>query len=182
MLNAKKNKILQVGCASLAKAGMQAVIMNIARGVKEDFDIDVLLTSNNPGYYDEEFLKYGKIYRVNCDANGCGTLRRYFRYCIRPFKQFFYSYRLFKNNRYDIIHLHGETYVWPVFLAAKFAKVKHIVAHSHNTASTRRRGLVFRIYNRVGKRVINKCSTVKLGVSMDAIEHLYCKGNGILRN
>ena len=177
----EKKRILQVGYASLAKAGIQAVIMNIARGVKDDFDIDVLLTSNNPGYYDEEFLNYGRIYRINCDVSGC-ALRRYLLYSIRPFKQFFCSYRLLKRNQYDIVHLHGETNVWPIFLAAKFARVKHIIAHSHNTASPEKRPLIFRLYKKLGKWVINKCSTVKMGVSMDAIAHLYGAGNGILLN
>ena len=78
----EKKKILQVGYASFAKAGIQTVIMNIARGVYKDFDIDVLLTSNKPGYYDEEFEQYGNIYRVNCSVEGFGKLKKYLHFAI----------------------------------------------------------------------------------------------------
>ena len=178
----EKKKILQVGYASFAKAGIQTVIMNIARGVYKDFDIDVLLTSNKPGYYDEEFEQYGNIYRVNCSVEGFGKLKKYLHFAIRPFKQFFYARKLMKKNQYDIVHIHSGLEGGPMFLAAKFAGVKHIVAHSHNTASPEKRSLFSRIYRALNKRIIHRTATVRIGVSKDANQYLYGKDECFIIN
>lgn len=175
-------KILQVGYASFAKAGIQTVIMNIARGVHKDFDIDVLLTSNKPGYYDEEFEQYGNIYRVNCSVEGFGKLKKYLHFVIRPFKQFFYARKLMKKNQYDIVHIHSGLEGGPMFLAAKFAGVKHIVAHSHNTASPEKRSFFSRIYRALNKRIIHRTATIRIGVSKDANQYLYGKDECFIIN
>lgn len=173
MFDNTQKRILHVGYDNFTKAGIQTVIMNIARGVKDDFNIDVLLTSDEPGYYDEEFLRYGDIYRVNCSVEGFSTLRRYAHYCVRPFKQLIYTYRLLRKNRYDIIHIHGGLDAGPMFLAAKLAGVKHIIAHSHNTASPEKRSLPARIYRSINHWLLNRCATVRMGVSKDANRYLY---------
>ncbi len=169
----KKKKILQIGYASFAKAGIQTVIMNIARGVHEDFDIDVLLTSNKPGYYDEEFEQYGNIYRVNCSVDGFGKLKKLFHFAIRPFKQYFYARKLIKTNQYDIVHIHSGMEGGPMFLAAKSAGAKHIIAHSHNTASPEKRSFFSKIYRSLSKRAIHRHATLRIGVSKDANRYLY---------
>ena len=180
--NRLKHKVLQISYGALVKAGIQLVVMNIARGIKDDFDVDVLLTSNRPGYYDEEFLGYGNIYRINCDVRGLSTLRRYAHYCARPFKQFFYTYRLIRKNGYDIVHLHGGQDAGPMFLAAKLAGVKHIIAHSHNTASPEKRTLPSRIYRGMNQWLLNRCATVKMGVSKAANSYLYGDSPCVLLN
>lgn len=174
-LDGTKKKILQIGYGSFVKAGIQTVIMNITRGLHEGYAVDVLLTSNKPGYYDEEFTRYGTIYRVNCDVDGFSTLRRYAHYCIRPFKQFFYTYQLIRKNGYDIVHIHGGMDAGPMFLAAKAAKAKHIVAHSHRAAFAipEKRSLFSEIYRRISKKAIARYATAKVGVSQDANEYLY---------
>ena len=169
----KRRKILQVGYSSFARAGVQTVIMNIARGVYKDFDIDVLLFSNDPGYYDEEFQRYGTIYRINCSVKGFGKVKRLIHFVIRPFKQYFYTKKLIKTNQYDIVHVHNGLEGGPIFLAAKAAKVKHIIAHSHNTASGEKRSLFSRIYRAINKRIIHRYATLKIGVSQDANRFLY---------
>lgn len=173
MPDQKRIKILQVGYASFAKAGIQTVIMNIARGVYKDFDIDVLLNSNEPGYYDEEFQRYGTIYRVNCSVKGFGKIKKLVHFALRPFRQYFYAKKLIKTNQYDIVHIHSGLEGGPMFLAAKAAKVKHIIAHSHNTASGEKRSVFSRIYRAVNKRIIHRYATVKIGVSQDANRYLY---------
>lgn len=169
----KKKKILQVGYSSFAKAGSQTVIMNIARGVYKDFNIDVLLFSNEPGYYDEEFQSYGTIYRLNCSVKGFGKVKKLIHFVIRPFKQYFYAKKLIKTNQYDIVHIHNGLEGGPIFLAAKAAKVKHIIAHSHNTASGEKRSFFSRIYRAINKHIIHLYATVKIGVSQDANRYLY---------
>lgn len=173
MSHVPHKKILQIGYSSFAKAGIQTVIMNIARGLHTEFDMDVLLTSDRPGYYDKEFQRYGTIYRVDCDVTGYGTVRRYCHYCVRPFKQFFYAYRLIKKNRYDIVHIHSGLDGGPMFLAAKAADTKNIVAHSHNTASPEKRTVFARVYRKISRWILHRCATVRIGVSEDANRYLY---------
>lgn len=168
-----RKKILQIGYQSLAKAGIQSVIMNIARGVYNEFEIDVLLTSNKEGYYDNEYMKYGKIYRINSSLEGYGTIRKYISYVARPFKQFFYAYKLIKVNEYDIVHIHSGLEGGPMFLAAKFAGVKHIIAHSHNSFSPEKRTIFSKIYRNISKRIIHCYATKRIGVSSEANKYLY---------
>ena len=173
MSDQKRIKILQVGYASFAKAGSQTVIMNIARGVYKDFDIDVLLNSTEPGYYDEEFQGYGTIYRINCSVKGFGRIKKLIHFVLRPFRQYFYAKKLIKKNQYEIVHIHSGLEGGPIFLAAKSSGVKHIVAHSHNTASDEKRSLFSRIYRAINKRIIHRYATLKIGVSEDANRYLY---------
>ena len=182
MSSQKRIRILQIGYSYFAKAGIQAVIMNIARGIHEEFDVDVLLTSNEPGYYDEEFERYGTIYRVNCSTKGFGKLKKLFSFAIRPFKQFFYTRKLIKANGYDIVHIHSGMEGGPMFLAAKAAGVKHIIAHSHNTASPQKRSLPSRIYRGIAKRIIHRYATVRIGVSKDANRYLYGEDESFIIN
>ena len=169
----EKKKILQIGYLALGKGGIQAVVMNIVRGLGREFSFDILLLSNKEGFYDEEFKTYGNIYRVDCSVEGCGKLKRYFRYATRPFKQFLGAYRLIKTNRYDVVHIHSGHDGGPMFLAAKCAGVKHIVAHSHNAASPEKRTLFSRIYRKLGQCIVRRTATVKIGVSDVANRYLY---------
>ena len=59
-----KVKVLQVAY-DLTMGGVPADIMYPARILdKKEVEFDVLLTSNTVGFYDEEFRKYGSIYRI----------------------------------------------------------------------------------------------------------------------
>ncbi len=169
----KKTKILQIGYGSLAKAGIQAVIMTIVRGLHTEMDFDVLLTSEKQGYYDKEFEKYGKIYRIKCDTDTYGLLRRYCSYALRPLRQFIYAYKLIRKNQYDIIHCHSGMEGGAMFLAAKAAGARVIIAHSHNTASFEKRSFFSKIYRWISKRIIHLTATKRIGASSEANAYLF---------
>lgn len=169
----KCGKILQIGYGSLAKAGIQVVIMNIVRGLSKDFEFDILLTSKKKGYFDDEFETIGNIYRVVCDVDNFGKLHRFFSYVVRPIRQFIYTYRLIRKNSYDIVHCHSGLEGGPMFLAAKLGGVKCIIAHSHNTASPEKRTIFSRVYRRLNKMIIHMCATIKIGASEEANRYLF---------
>ena len=175
-------KILHIGYASFAKAGIQTVIMNIARGIHEEFDVDVLLTSNAPGYYDEEFQKYGRIFRVDCSVEGFGRLKRLLHFAMRPFRQYSYAKKLIKENKYDVVHIHSGLEGGPMFLAARAAGARNIIAHSHTSASNEKRSLASKIYRSIGKRIIHRHATLRIGVSSLANSFLYGKDESIIIN
>ena len=113
--NRKKGRILQIAFGSLAKAGVQAVIMNIVRGIHDEFDVDILVRTNKKAYYDDEFERYGNIYRINSIRNDTGVAK-YIHFLCRPFNEFFRTIRILKNTKYDIVHCHCETNSWPFLL------------------------------------------------------------------
>ena len=42
--------------------GVQDVVMSMVRELHSKIDFDIVVSSAKKGYYDEEFLSYGKIY------------------------------------------------------------------------------------------------------------------------
>lgn len=60
-----KKKILFVNSQCLQRGGIQSVVMSIVRGLSKEFTFDILVFSDEKGWYDEEFLSYGgKIIRL----------------------------------------------------------------------------------------------------------------------
>lgn len=179
--NRKKGRILQIAFGSLAKAGVQAVIMNIVRGIHDEFDVDILVRTNKKAYYDDEFERYGNIYRINSIRNDTGVAK-YIHFLCRPFNEFFRTIRILKNTKYDIVHCHCETNSWPFLLAAKMVGVKTIIVHAHNTASPEKRKWYVSIYRWLGKKAIHLCATLRIGCSRAAAHNLFENDTSIVVN
>ena len=167
-----KIKILQVSYCSLAKAGIQAVIMDIVRSLHEEFDFDILLFTKKKEYYDDEFVKYGRIFRISC-YDYEGKFQRIIANCLRPFKQLIGSYRLIKKEKYDIVHYHYGLDGFPVLLGAKLAGAKTIIVHGHNTLSPEKRSIPSRLYRFVARQIINLVADERIGCSKEANEFLF---------
>ena len=60
----RSTRVLQV-IADFKKGGIQADVMYPVRILdKKEVQCDVMLLSDTVGYYEEEFSKYGNIYRI----------------------------------------------------------------------------------------------------------------------
>ena len=60
-----KKRVLLVNVQPLRRGGAQAVIMSIVRNLSDKFCFDIVLFSDEDGWYDEEFLSYGgEIIRI----------------------------------------------------------------------------------------------------------------------
>ena len=167
-----KKKVLQVGYRSLANGGIQAVIMGIVRNLHNDIDFDVLLFSNKQGHYDDEFLKYGKIFRIPCDSKGNRLYNR-IENITRPFRSFFGTYKILKNGNYSAVHCHNGIESGITLLAARIAGIPIRITHSHNTASPKKARILSKIYKGLVKTLIKRNSTVRIGCSNAANEYLY---------
>lgn len=55
------NKVLHICYGDLSKGGIQAVIMSIVRGLKKEYEFDVVVFSQKNMYYAEEIQESGKI-------------------------------------------------------------------------------------------------------------------------
>lgn len=162
-------------CVSkMDRAGQESFIMNVYRNInRECFQFCFLCTDHSKGDFDDEIFEYGgEIYYLpqNPIRNG---LKRYL-------KDIEILTEWLKNNKhfFDIIHLHTY-HALDVFVhleAARRAKVKRVVIHSHNTNAPHK-GLhfIFRVINNLYKHE-------RLACSVDAGIWLHGKINDVKKN
>ena len=98
-------KALMVSCEGLGRGGVQAVMMDIVRNLRGEYNFDMLLFTDEVRYYDEEFLSYGgKILRVPFYEGGNRILRK-LDYYIRGGRLYRGIYKAIQENGpYDVIH------------------------------------------------------------------------------
>lgn len=117
-------KLLIINTNQFARDGITNVIRNYYREMnKEDIDIDVLSNGEKFQEFEREVLdNNGTMYIIN------ERMRSPIRYIFKLTK-------LIKNNKYDIVHAHGNSATLVLEMqAAKIAGCKIRIAHSHNTS------------------------------------------------
>lgn len=178
----KKIKVLQIAFNDLGHGGIQSLIMTITKKLSCEIDEDVIVFSSKPAYYDEEFKKYGRIFKCpNYERNN--WLRKKLDYYIRYFKIKNDVLRILKKyGPYDVVHSHTFFEAAPCMAAAKKMGIPVRIAHSHNTAMKDKRTFILRqinkLYQAVYRYIILKNSTDRIGCSQAAADYLFGKGNG----
>ena len=120
-------RVLQIN-TDLKKGGVQAEIMYPAR-ILDGVHFDVMLLSDVVGYYEEEFLQYGDIFRIPLPRRKtrlgrvCAVFLEYF-----TVKREMYSF-LKTHEAYDAVHCHNLRYNAPCMAAAKKADVPVRIAY-----------------------------------------------------
>lgn len=119
----RKLKILMISTNPILKDGITSVIFNIAENIDyHKFQVDIMAI-NKP---DTEFVN-----RISACGGKIYTIKRGFK-CI--IKYALNLKRLIKKNKYDIVHIHGNSHTLALELTvAKLAGAKIRIAHSHNT-------------------------------------------------
>lgn len=173
-----RRKVLQVAYHDLANGGIQAVIMGIVRSLWEDIDFDIVLFSSKTKYYDDEFLRYGNIFRIPIREKGNSFLNSW-EHCYRWAKIFLGCYRILKKGNYDAIHCHNEIESGICTLAARCTGVKIRISHCHNSASPEKDNCVKLIYKCIIKQLIKANSNVRIGCSKQANEYMFGKGDKV---
>ena len=114
-------KVLIVSTVPLEKNGIAAVIMNLYRTLKEDIQFDFLVHKNANTSYQQEIISQGStLIIVDRKRNTINYVRL--------------LYLLLKNNKYDVIHVHGNSALMTLeLLIAKMMGVKKRIAHCHST-------------------------------------------------
>lgn len=125
-------KALMVSCEGLGRGGVQAVMMDIVRNLRGEYDFDMLLFTSQVRYYDEEFLSYGgKILRVPFYEGG-NPIRRKLDYYVRGNSLYRRILKTIQENGpYDVIHCNN---VYESALCLKAAKKLGIpvrITHMH---------------------------------------------------
>lgn len=176
MINKKPTLVLQVSPGGLEKGGVQADIMFPIRilGTKV-VNFDVLLFSEEKGFYEDEFLKQGRIFRIPLMTQGKNKFINAVNLYLRFFKLYHKTRRVLRDNGpYDAIHCRNGFDAAPCLKAAFKEKIKVRIAHAHTNAPPKINWFR-RPYHLISRRMIHKYSTLRLGVTNGALDYVYGK-------
>lgn len=180
-MNKAPIKVLQV-LADFKKGGVQAEVMYPARILsKDDVCFDAMLLSDTVGYYEEEFKKYGEIYRISLKRKPT-KIQRF----LSLYTNYFYIKNKMKEflsiHQYDAVHCRHMIYNAPVVSAAKKAGVPVRIAYCgvNRPKGKNKDRLYVRMYFKYCAHVLHKNATHVFGVTASAVEYISGEGNGIV--
>ena len=178
----KPLKVLNI-IADFKKGGIQAEVMYPARLLdRNTVTFDALLLSDTVGYYEEEFSRYGNIYRIPLKRKKTkvGRLLSIFTnyvYLKREMERFFRE-----HPDYDAVHARHIILNAPCILAAEKAGIPVRIAHcavDRPRGSFKDRAYVT-AYLAYCASVLRRHATHCFGVTRSAVEYLCGEGNGIV--
>lgn len=178
----KPIRVLQIN-TDLKKGGVQAEIMWPARILdSERVHFDVMLLSDTAGYYEEEFSRYGNIYRIPLKRRKTRlgrVLSVFLEYGTVKKKLIDF---LCTHQPYDAVHCHIHRYNAPCMAAAHKAGVPVRIAYCAVNKPERKElqdRLYFQFYLKVCSFILNRCCTHKFGVTQNAADYVFGKGKGV---
>lgn len=180
----RKIKVLQI-IDDFKKGGVQADVMFPARILnQEDVQFDVLLFSDVLGYYEDEFSRYGSIFRIsipqkhNKISKAISLFTNYFR--IKKQVVAFFN----EHNDYDAVHARHLILNAPCISAAYDSGIKVRIAHCHANKPVKRTNkdhFHVRLYLWICSKILNKKATHRFGVTSNAVEYMFgSKEKGIV--
>ncbi|MDY6263404.1 MAG: glycosyltransferase family 1 protein [Fibrobacter sp.] len=122
----EKIRVLQV-VPNMQAGGLETLIMNLYRHIdRNKVQFDFIVHYSKPNFYDEEIKKNsGRIYYLSFRDDG--NILKYIRDL----------YKIFKENRYVIVHSHMPSLAFVHLGIAKLCGVKIRIVHSHNSSSSK---------------------------------------------
>ena len=163
-------KILHIPFGGLNRGGVSSVVFSIVENLYETFEFDSVVFSKKCER-EQEFERYGNLYRIK--GYPVDEKRDIIEQLFRPFVFTGSIYRLCKRNKYDVVHAHNGPDEGFCLLGAKLAGVPVRIAHSHNTASTRKRSAIIRIYEKIGRKLILATATDLIGCTEAACKDFF---------
>ncbi|MFC4739518.1 glycosyltransferase [Flavobacterium ponti] len=153
---------------SMNRAGAETMLMNLYREIdRTEYQFDFVVFTNKKTDYEDEIISLGgRIYKIN-ESN--------------PLKRFKALKHLFITNEdYQIVHCHTNFSNALHLLAAKFAKVKKRIAHSHNTVDKSHNKTIRFFYHSISKFIINNVATHFVSCGQEASDLLFYKNKKVL--
>lgn len=179
-----KKRILQIAFNHLGIGGIQGIIMTIIRNLSSEYDMDIVLFSNEEGYYDDEFERYGRIFRCPHYEGKSLLLKKLDKYTRYNRIKSDVKSIINEYGPYDAVHSHSFFEAAPCMQAAYECGVPVRIAHSHNTAFPFV-GNRFDIknwldneYKQKHRKRILKYATHCVGCSRAAADYLFGEGQG----
>lgn len=149
---------------SLNRGGAETWLMDVMRNTGRDrLAIDVCLTKDDKGPYEDEFQELGgRIHRCHLDSG--------------PF-QFAQKFTdLLNNENYDIVHSHLYYFSGIVLRCAAKAHVRERVAHIHPVIDVKHKSIPRRLYTYLMRRWICKYGTRYVGPTKGSLEGFWGSG------
>lgn len=174
----RKTRVLYICPGKFGLGGVQITIMQLARTLsQEEVSMDVVVFTDEEGFYENEFLNYGKIYRIPLKKPQTKVEK-----ALSPYSYLVKIYNgirkiIRENGPYDAIHAAYLFMSAPCVAAARKEGVPVRISHSHVNRPTDVYPFYVEIYNtiyeKICKRIIARNSTVGLGVTKDSLEYLF---------
>jgi len=157
-------KVLHV-VGKMNLGGTESYLMNLYRNVDNEkcsFDFLTYYSEEESGFFDEDIYQLGgKIYKVP-------PVKFY------NIPSFVSSIRkVIRNGQYDVVHAHTTHNAGFALYAAFREGVPIRIMHSHNTNTSRSRGVLGDLYKKIMLKAIDKFSNRYLACSQSAAEHIF---------
>lgn len=161
----KKIKVLIIPTLGLAYEGITSVIYNyISHMDCEGLDLNFISFLDMDIDLQKKFECFGQVV----------LLPKRKQYVL---KYICLLFKLFKKNKYDVIHVHGNSGTMLIeVLLAKLTRVKKIIVHGHSTECNHE------IINKILKFIMLVLSDERLACSDEAGKFLYSKRNFVVLN
>lgn len=150
-------KILIIFSGLVGNEGISKIVLSYLKHIdKKNLKIDFIVQNQPPNWMINEIDCGGSNYYILNGRN-----RNTFKYIIELKK-------IIKENKYDIVHVHGSSTILCVdLLAAKLANVKVRIAHSHNTTCSHK------LLNKILRPIFDKLVTHRFACGTDAGKWLF---------
>ena len=150
--------------ASLTRGGVETWLMDVVRNVpRGELAIDVCLTTNSKGPYEDEFRSLGGI------VHRCPMSRNPWMFAGR-------MRRLLVGEQYDVVHSHLYYFSGVVLRAAAQANIPQRVAHNHPVEDLKAGGLIRSVYVHWMRRWMTRYATDFVGPTRASLE-AFCGPN-----
>lgn len=149
--------------------GAETLVFNILKKIdRKKYQFVFLCTTNRRGVYEERIRKLG------------GEI-----YHSKPRKTIIGKYlmltKFMKEHQIDVVHAPLMFFSGIICIAAKRAKVKKIIVHSHNAGDLTDKSPLRKAYQKLMRKLINKYSDVKIACGNKAAKYLFGENtNGVL--
>lgn len=156
-------RILHIGMSDNL-GGIEIFLINFYRKInKKKIQFDFINMYDGKLCFEEEIIKMGgKIYKIpNEKKNPLG------------FEQELKS--IIQKNKYEVVHVHKNSLAFiSVFKILKKMKVKKIIAHSHNTQSSKP-NFIINVLHKLNKPFLSKYANYFCACSKEAGEWMFSK-------
>lgn len=167
----EKKRILLIVNSGLLNSGVPKVVFDIITGLHSEFKFDILVQSPQKEYYDTFLQREGcKIFYTRRIPNGrLGIVYRMTVWAVQLFN-------IIRKNKYHCVHsftaYQSGIDCWIAFICG----VKVRISNTHGTVQ-QDKSLFFGTYQRICKSLVRKYATQRIGVSNQAAESIYEKGD-----
>ena len=168
----KKKKVLIVLPNNWNKGGVQTCCIRIVSDLHEKYDFYATRYKKDVGFYEKEFVDLGgtdfliDLSRFEVDANNA-IVRS-----IQKIKRKLFSYKflyhqfckLFKSNKFDVIHINDLRYAATIAKAAKKSGIKKVITHVHTNTYMK---------SKTYRKNIEKYTDVKIAASSHCVASVF---------